>query len=147
MGASSCVFCKIIRGEILGAVVLDEPDTLVFLDHSPLFHGHCLVVPKTHYGTLVDVPPSEVGPLFVCAQRVARAVESAMAADGFFVAVNNRISQSVPHVHIHVIPRRKKDGLKGFFWPRARYADDEAEERVRKAIADAIVGGGAPPGS
>lgn len=134
----SCVFCKIARGELEAAVVYEDADRLAFLDHNPLFPGHTLLVPRLHHVTLTDVPPDEIGPLFTCAQRIARAVESAMSADGFFVAINNRVSQSVPHLHVHVIPRKKKDGLRGFFWPRVKYAGSDEMERVRAAIARAI---------
>ncbi len=111
---------------------------MVFLDHRPLFPGHCLVVPKEHYETLHDVPSQELGPLFVCVQRVARAVETALAADGSFVAMNNRVSQSVPHLHVHVVPRRKKDGLRGFFWPRQKYVSDDEARATRDAIRNAL---------
>lgn len=133
-----CLFCEIARGERPAAIVLEERDHLVFLDKSPLFKGHCLVVPKAHYVALDEVPPPEIGALFTCVQRISRAVEAGMAADGYFVAINNRVSQSVPHLHVHVIPRRKKDGLRGFFWPRSRYADAGEMESVRAAIAGAL---------
>lgn len=135
---TSCIFCKIARGELDAAVVHQDNDHLAFLDHNPLFPGHCLLVPRPHYVTLTDVPPDEIGPLFTCAQRIARAVEAAMSADGFFVAMNNRVSQSVPHLHVHIIPRKKKDGLRGFFWPRVKYAGSEDMERVRDSIARAL---------
>ncbi|HYF48112.1 MAG TPA: HIT family protein, partial [Planctomycetota bacterium] len=114
---AGCLFCSIIRGETPAQTVLDDKIALAFLDHRPLFPGHCLIVPKTHYETLTDLPPELLGPLFERAQSLARAVEVAMQATGTFVAMNNRVSQSVPHLHIHVVPRRPKDGLKGFFWP------------------------------
>ncbi len=135
---TACVFCQIASGALAAHTVLDEPDTLAFLDKSPLFAGHTLVVPRVHYDTLLDVPPDAVGPLFQTAQRVARAVEKGMMADGFFVAINNRISQSVPHLHVHVVPRRKKDGLKGFFWPRYKYKDVAEMDLVRDAIEAAM---------
>jgi len=138
MAAADCAFCQIARGELPASIVFQDDEHVAFLDRSPLFPGHCLLIPRIHYATLVDVPADEIGPLFTCAQRIARAVEAGMSADGFFVAMNNRISQSVPHLHVHVVPRRKKDGLKGFFWPRARYSGDEEMERVRKAIARSI---------
>jgi histidine triad (HIT) family protein len=137
MAASSkaaCVFCKITEGSLAAHVVHEDETFLAFLDKTPLFPGHCLLVPRTHYDTLTDVPPDLVGPLFTCAQRLARAVERALDADGFFVAINNKVSQSVPHLHVHVVPRRKKDGLKGFFWPRHPYANDEEMARVQAAI-------------
>jgi histidine triad (HIT) family protein len=130
----ACVFCKIAEGSLPACVVHEEDTMLAFLDKTPLFPGHCLLVPRTHYATLTDVPPELVGPLFTTAQRLARAVERALAADGFFVAINNKVSQSVPHLHVHVVPRRKKDGLKGFFWPRHPYPNDEEMARVQAAI-------------
>jgi len=111
----ACLFCKIAAGEIASLVVDEGPDTIVFLDHRPVFPGHCLVVTKQHFETLLDVPTAMLGPLFANVQRIARAVETGLGADGTFVATNNRVSQSVPHVHVHVVPRRRKDGIKGFF--------------------------------
>lgn len=137
MAASSkaaCVFCKIAEGSLAAHLVHEEEAFLAFLDKTPLFPGHCLLVPRIHYDTLTDVPPDLVGPLFTCAQRLARAVERALDAEGFFVAINNKVSQSVPHLHVHVVPRRKKDGLKGFFWPRHPYPNDEEMARVQAAI-------------
>ena len=107
---------------------------MVFLDHRPLFHGHCLLVPKQHYETLSDLPSPLIKPLFENAQLLARAVEAAMKAQGTFVAMNNRVSQSVPHLHIHIVPRRKGDGLKGFFWPRTKYANQTEIEQVKNLI-------------
>jgi len=109
--------------------VLDEPEALAFLDHRPLFHGHCLLIPREHHETLADLPADEVGPFFQAAQLLSRAVVEAMGAEGSFVALNNVVSQSVPHLHVHVVPRRRKDGLRGFFWPRTKYkGDDHAAE-------------------
>jgi histidine triad (HIT) family protein len=136
--AAGCVFCSIVRSETPAHVVLEERDTVAFLDNRPLFPGHCLLVPRTHYEVLTDVPADSVGPLFTTAQRLARAVEAALSTDGFFVAINNRVSQSVPHLHVHVVPRRKKDGLKGFFWPRHKYASEAEMEAVRTAISGAL---------
>ncbi|WP_437981442.1 HIT family protein [Sorangium sp. So ce117] len=136
-----CVFCSIARGETPAHVVLDEPEAMAFLDHRPLFPGHCLLIPRAHHEVLTDVPASLVGPLFATAQRLARAVESACSADGFFVAINNRVSQSVPHVHIHVVPRRQRDGLKGFFWPRYKYAGEHEMCCLRDAIVTALAAG------
>ena len=111
---------------------------MAFLDVTPLFHGHVLLVPTRHVETHGELEPEEVGPLFVEARRLARAVERALGAGGTFVAMNNRVSQSVPHLHVHVVPRTKGDGLKGFFWPRKKYASDEERETVRAAIAGAL---------
>ena len=136
-----CIFCDIVAGDRPAHVVLERPRTLAFLDARPVFPGHSLLVPRDHYETLGDLPADLVGELFGEAQRLARAVEAGMEADGTFVAMNNRISQSVPHAHVHVVPRRRKDGLRGFFWPRQKYAgDDEAETvagRIRAAVAPA----------
>src|SRR5690348_6539871 len=120
-----CVFCDIVRGVTPAFVVLDEPTVLGFLDIRPLFPGHVLLVPKAHVETLADAPETLVPPLFLTAQKLARAVEKAMRAEGTFVAMNNRVSQSVPHLHVHVVPRKKGDGLKGFFWPRTKYSSTE----------------------
>jgi histidine triad (HIT) family protein len=136
--AAGCVFCKILAGEGKAQVVLDEPHALGILDIRPLFAGHVLLMPREHHETLVDLPPAQVGPLFASAQRLAAAVERALEADGTFVAINNKISQSVPHLHIHVVPRRKGDGLRGFFWPRNPYRSDEEMAAVATAIRAAL---------
>ncbi len=107
---------------------------MAFLDHRPLFPGHCLLVPRQHYETLADLPPKLVEPFFSNVQLLARAVERALNAEGTFVAINNRVSQSVPHLHAHIVPRRRKDGLKGFFWPRNKYESEEEKLNVQKAI-------------
>lgn len=130
----NCAFCHIVRGEAEANVVFDDPISLAFLDRRPLFPGHCLLIPKEHYETLADLPPPLAGPFFQNAQRITRAVELAMEAEGSFVAINNRVSQSVPHLHVHIVPRRRKDGLKGFFWPRQPYQDEETILRVQDAI-------------
>ena len=135
---ASCTFCRIIGGEIAGYTVFEDDVTLAFLDHRPLFPGHCLLVPKTHYGTLLDLPTALLTPLMVNAQILARAVERGLEAHGSFVAINNRISQSVPHLHIHVVPRRRKDGLKGFFWPRKPYKDEASIVAVQRTLQQAI---------
>ena len=115
-----------------------DQDVVAFLDVRPLFAGHTLVVPRQHIETLTDLDPEAVAPLFGVVRAVARAVEIAMDAEGSFVAVNNRVSQSVPHLHVHVVPRTKGDGLRGFFWPRQRYADDAEMEVVAARIAGAL---------
>jgi histidine triad (HIT) family protein len=135
---TSCTFCRIIRGEEQASVVFEDSLSLAFLDHRPLFPGHCLLVPKVHYETLADLPASLVGPLFQNAQLLERAIEEDLAADGTFVAINNRVSQSVPHVHIHLVPRHRKDGLKGFFWPRQGYQDNAAKRQVQQTLQAAI---------
>jgi histidine triad (HIT) family protein len=135
---SSCVFCQIVAGTLTAAIVYKDEDVLAFLDTRPLFPGHCLLIPRAHFETLTELPADRVAPLFTFARRLAGAVESAMDAEGSFVAINNRVSQSVPHLHVHVVPRRRKDGLKGFFWPRRKYADDTEIETTRLAISDEI---------
>jgi histidine triad (HIT) family protein len=136
VAASDCVFCKIAAGQIEACVVYEDERTTVFLDNGPLFAGHCLICPKEHYETLMDVPASLLEPLFATAQIVAKAIEDGLDAQGSLVAINNKVSQSVPHLHVHVIPRRRGDGLKGFFWPRRPYRDkDEMAETCDKLRA------------
>jgi histidine triad (HIT) family protein len=137
-----CRFCEIIAGRSAAAVVLDEEHAVGFLDVRPVFPGHVLLVPRVHFETLADLPADAVGPLFLTVGRLTVAVEAAMEAEGTFVAVNNKVSQSVPHLHVHVVPRRRKDGLRGFFWPRTRYTDDADMEQVAARIRDALRGGG-----
>jgi len=136
--SQTCAFCRIIRGEETASLVFEDSLSLAFLDRRPLFPGHCLLVPREHYETLADLPTSLVGPLFQNAQLLERAIEEGLAADGTFVAINNRVSQSVPHVHIHLVPRHRKDGLKGFFWPRQSYQDDAALQQVQETLRAAI---------
>ncbi len=135
----TCKFCQIISGELLASIVLEDESCVAFLDHRPLFPGHCLLVPRAHHETLMDLPDSLTGPLWGDAKILCRAIEESMRAEGTFVAINNKISQSVPHLHVHVVPRKKKDGLRGFFWPRQRYADlgemHAVAERIRAAVA------------
>src|SRR5689334_22113942 len=126
----SCAFCKIVSGETKAAIVFEDRECLAFLDYRPLFPGHTLLVPRLHYETFPELPAAEAGPLFTVAQRLAGAMESALGADGAMVAINNGVSQGVPHLHVHVVRRRKKDGLRGFFWPRHKYADAEEMEAV-----------------
>jgi histidine triad (HIT) family protein len=135
---SGCAFCGIAAGADRGAVVFEDDRTIAFLDHRPLFPGHCLLIPKGHYETLADLPQDLIAPLFENARLLAIAVEEAENAEGSFVAINNRVSQSVPHLHIHVVPRRKKDGLRGFFWPRGKYASSAEMERVRDNLREVI---------
>ena len=135
-----CVFCQIVQGEVDAAVVLDEPDVVAFLDRMPVFHGHVLVVPRVHYDTLPVLPAELLTPLFATTQRIADAVVTAMGAQGTFVALNNVVSQSVPHLHVHVVPRTKGDGLKGFFWPRHKYEDPGQMDAVAGTIRDALRG-------
>ena len=134
---SPCPFCAIAGGARAWRV-LETADVVAFLDIRPLFPGHVLVVPRRHVPTLADLETAAVGGFFLAVQRVGAAVETAMAAGGTFVAINNRVSQSVPHLHVHVVPRTKGDGLRGFFWPRQRYDDEEAMTAVANRIAAAM---------
>jgi histidine triad (HIT) family protein len=138
MKSAGCLFCRIASREMPAAIVLEDETSLAFLDHRPLFPGHCLLIPKMHYATLMDLPGKLLEPLFANAQLIARAMEEGLQADGTFVAINSRISQSVPHVHIHIVPRRKGDGLKGFFWPRHPYKSDEELAAIQKTLQETI---------
>jgi len=135
---AGCTFCGILAGELPAHVVLDDEVALAFLDVRPLFPGHVLVVPRAHVETLPDLPHDQVGPYFERVQRLSVAVRDAMGAAGTFVAMNNAVSQSVPHLHTHVVPRTKGDGLRGFFWPRTRYDDDAHMADVAARIAAAL---------
>lgn len=135
-----CVFCSIARGETSAHIVFDNDGAIAFLDHRPLFPGHTLVVPREHVETLPDLMPPAVGPYFEAVRVLSQAVRDAMGARGTFVALNNKVSQSVPHLHTHVVPRNPKDGLRGFFWPRTRYAGGEAEMAEVAARIRAEVG-------
>jgi histidine triad (HIT) family protein len=134
----TCTICRIVAGELSAEIVLDDPHAVAFLDHRPLFPGHTLVVPRDHLETLPDLPDDELAPFFRAVQRVAAAIPYALDADGTFVAANNIVSQSVPHLHFHVVPRRPKDGLRGFFWPRRRYETPEemaeVADRLRRSL-------------
>ena len=122
---SDCLFCAIASGDHPAEIVLADELVVAFLDSRPVFKGHVLVVPRNHVVTLGELPPTSLGPYFSVVRRIALAVESGLAAGGTFVALNNRVSQSVPHLHTHVVPRTKGDGLRGFFWPRTKYASDD----------------------
>lgn len=139
-GQGECRFCEILRGDQPAEIVLDEPLVAAFLDHRPLFPGHALLVPREHWATLGELPPELVEVVFASVRRLASAVTRAMGGEGSFVALNNVVGQSVPHLHVHVVPRRRGDGLRGFFWPRQRYPDDaamaEAAASIRSALAD-----------
>ena len=133
-----CTFCQIASGELDAHLVYDDESFVAFLDFRPIFPGHTLVIPRAHHETLPDLPGNLVGPYFMVAQRLAVAVPEAMDAVGTFVAVNNIVSQSVPHLHVHVVPRRPKDGLRGFFWPRTRYESDEEMASVAARVRAAL---------
>lgn len=134
-----CLFCAIAAGEVPAAVVLRDEGTCAFLDARPVFHGHVLVVPRAHVPTLLELPDAAAGPFFSAVRRVAAAVERGLGADGTFVAMNNKVSQSVPHLHVHVVPRRRKDGLRGFFWPRVPYASDAERDQIAARIAAELI--------
>src|SRR3954466_2647845 len=159
----ACLFCGIVAGDVPAARVLDDEVAVGFLDTRPLFHGHVLLVPRDHIETLPDLPEAQVGPFFQRAiaprpdlpeaqfapfferpRRLSVAVRDAMDAQGTFVALNNVVSQSVPHLHVHVVPRRRKDGLRGFFWPRTKYADEAESDAVADRIRERL---SAVPGS
>jgi histidine triad (HIT) family protein len=140
-GDPNCRFCQIVAGDESAHLVFEDELSLAFLDNRPLFPGHSLLVPREHHETLADLPGELVGPLFANAQLLSAAIPKAMRKPGTFVALNNVVSQSVPHLHVHVVPRKPKDGLRGFFWPRTKYDSEdqmrEVAERVRKAVAEA----------
>ena len=136
-----CKFCEIAWRVLSSAIVFEDSVSVAFLDNRPLFPGHTLLIPKEHYATLEDLPIEVIGPFFTNAQVLARAVERGMSAEGSFVAINNRVSQSVPHLHVHIVPRRKKDGLRGFFWPRQKYKDEAEMAEAQAAIQKALSGG------
>ncbi len=134
----SCAFCEIAVGRSKSYEVFRDTVTTAFLDRRPVFRGHCLLIPLTHFETIADLPQELIAPLFSNAKKLAAAVEIGLKAEGTFIAINNRISQSVPHLHIHIVPRRHGDGLRGFFWPRTKYGSDEELIETRNAIASAI---------
>jgi histidine triad (HIT) family protein len=136
--ARDCVFCAIARGGIEAHVVFEDDVSLAFLDFRPLFPGHSLLIPREHHETLADLPAELLAPLFANAQLLSRAIPSAMGAQGSFVAMNNVVSQSVPHLHVHVVPRVKKDGLRGFFWPRTKYESEEQAAETAAKVREAV---------
>jgi histidine triad (HIT) family protein len=133
-----CIFCSIIRGAVPCFKVFEDDISLAFLDHRPLFPGHTLLIVKSHIETLFELPGSLMGPLFINVRRLSQAVTQGMQAEGAFVAINNRVSQSVPHFHAHIVPRRKGDGLKGFFWPRRAYKDQQEIDVTLRALRSAL---------
>ena len=138
--ADTCLFCRIITGEVDAAFVFEDDDVVGFLDHRPVFKGHTLVVPREHRVTLADLPPPLLATVMTVTQRLSSVMPPTLEAQGTFVAMNNVVSQSVPHLHVHVVPRTKGDGLRGFFWPRTKYADGEIDEyadMLRVAYASA----------
>ena len=135
-----CQFCLVASRAVAASIIFEDELSLAFLDHRPIFPGHVLLIPKEHVETLGDLDADRIGPLFANAQRLARAVEHGMEAEGTFVAINNRVSQSVPHLHVHIVPRKKKDGLRGFFWPRQKYKDENEMKDAQSAIQRALSG-------
>jgi histidine triad (HIT) family protein len=136
--SGSCAFCQIVSGDAASHVVFEDERSLAFLDERPLFPGHSLLVPREHHETLLDLPDDLITTLFTNARLLARAMEAGLEAEGSFVALNNRVSQSVPHFHVHVVPRRRKDGLRGFFWPRQKYADDAHAEETARVLRETL---------
>jgi histidine triad (HIT) family protein len=137
--SQTCLFCRIVAGDVAAEVVWETDHMVGFLDHRPVFKGHVLLVPRPHVVTLPDLPPELRDPFLASGQRLAAAMVDALGAQGSFVAINNTVSQSVPHLHLHVVPRTKGDGLRGFFWPRTRYADGEAAQYAAR-LRDALTG-------
>jgi histidine triad (HIT) family protein len=136
--SDECKFCSLAKGELRAALVYEWPDAIAFLDRRPLFPGHCLLIPREHIETLDDLPRARVGSFFQNVQLLSRAVETAMHAEGTLILINNRVSQSAPHLHVHVVPRRKGDGLRGFLWPRHKYPSAAAERHVAESIRAAL---------
>ena len=135
---SSCPFCAIAQGRAAAHKVLEDDAFVAFLDLRPVFHGHVLLIPRAHVPTLAELDLTLAAPLVANTQRVMRALEVGLGAEGTFVATNSKISQSVPHLHVHVVPRRHKDGLKGFFWPRHKYDDDASMAAIAEKIRGAL---------
>lgn len=132
-----CAFCRIVSGEMDAFKIFEDECCLAFLDERPVFPGHCLLIPKEHYETMTDLPPWLLAPLFAGVQVIAGSVKAGLGADGSFIGINNTVSQRVPHLHIHIVPRRFKDGLRGFFWPRHKYADDGEARDIQQKLAAA----------
>jgi histidine triad (HIT) family protein len=135
---SDCAFCAIATGEARAHVVFEDEVSIAFLDNRPLFPGHSLLIPREHHGTIWDLPDELIEPYFANARRLAAAIREAMGAEGAFVALNNVVSQSVPHLHTHVVPRNRKDGLRGFFWPRTKYGSEQEAEKAASAVRHAL---------
>jgi histidine triad (HIT) family protein len=134
---ANCAFCKMVSNDD-GFRVFEDEQTIAFLDHRPLFPGHCLLIPRSHFETIQDLPDSLMAPLFANVRMLSSAVELGTHAEGTLIAANNRVSQSVPHFHVHIVPRTKGDGLKGFFWPRRKYKSPEEIDGVLRALRAAI---------
>jgi histidine triad (HIT) family protein len=134
----ACAFCAIVQAPEPAFPVLEDESSVAFLDYRPVFHGHALLVPRAHVATLADLPDALIAPLFANARLLARAMEEGLQAEGTFVGVNNKVSQSVPHLHVHVVPRKRGDGLRGFFWPRQKYAGPDAMREVQQKLKEAV---------
>jgi histidine triad (HIT) family protein len=134
MAVEGCRFCGIVAGEERAHVIFEDEISLAFLDHRPLFPGHSLLVPREHHETIWDLPDPLIGPLFANAKSLSAAIRTAMDSQGAFIALNNVVSQSVPHLHVHLVPRNRKDGLRGFFWPRRKYDSEEHTRETAEAI-------------
>jgi histidine triad (HIT) family protein len=135
---TECVFCEIAAGRVIAPVVLEAPAVIAFLDHRPLFPGHVLLIPRSHVATIDELPDDLAIPVIDATRRLAAAMCAGLGAEGTLIAMNNVVSQSVPHLHLHIVPRRRGDGLRGFFWPRSRYESPEEAERIRMAIVAAL---------
>lgn len=136
--AKECVFCQIVGGKLPAEIVVENSDALAFLDKSPLQYGHVLLIPKPHIETLDQLPPERSGDFFKLTQMISLGVERGLGAEGTFIALNNKVSQSVPHIHMHIVPRKKGDGLKGFFWPRKKYSSEEHMAEIAAKIREAL---------
>jgi len=134
----NCAFCQIASGEAEAEIVFEDEVSLAFLDNRPLFHGHSLLIPRAHHETMADLPDELLGALFANARLLSRAIPEAMGKPGSFVALNNVVSQSVPHLHVHIVPRKPRDGLRGFFWPRTKYRGGEQMAAVAAAVREAV---------
>ena len=139
---SECIFCRIASGEIKTDIIAEDENTLVFLDHSPVFPGHLLIIPRLHADSLLDLPDDQLAPFFGQVRRASKAVEAGLGAEGSFLAVNTKVSQTVPHLHAHVMPRRKGDGMKGFFWPRRDYRDETHRGEIVTKLREAYQAAG-----
>jgi histidine triad (HIT) family protein len=135
-----CKFCNIVKGDLDSFIVFDDDISIGVLDHRPIFPGHVLLIPKMHYITIGDLRKDLIGGFFTNVQLLSKAVEQGMESQGTFVAINNRVSQSIPHLHVHIVPRNRGDGLRGFFWPRQKYSSDEHKTEVQRIISEAISG-------
>ncbi len=133
-----CIICNIINEKEKSFIVLNESNCIAFLDKHPLFKGHCLLTPRNHFRTYYDLPENQLFDFFKSGQRIAKAIELAFQAEGTFIAINNKVSQSIPHLHMHIVPRKKGDGLKGFFWPRAKYLNEAEILETQRRIQDHI---------